>query len=295
MYHHVELVLDAKAELGEGALWDPATQRLLWVDIVRGQVHRFDPVTRQNQTVAVGQMVGTVVTRARGGLMLAVQNGFASLDPEAGELTIVNDPEAHIPSNRFNDGKCDPAGRFWAGTMTLTGDAWKEAAGSLYSLDLDGRATPRLGQVNISNGIVWSADAKTMYFVDTVQPRVDAFDFDNATGAISNRRPVVHFPEGVGLPDGMTIDADDNLWIAMWGGWKVLGYDPRTGQPVGVIEVPAAQVTSCAFGGPNLDELYITSAWIGLSDGAKALQPQAGGVFLARPGVRGVPAVPFAG
>jgi len=295
MNHQVELVLDAKAELGEGALWDGQTQRLLWIDIVRGEVHRFDPVFRQDQVTNVGQMVGTVVTRASGGLMVAVKDGFASLDPDTGEMKMVSSPEAHIPANRFNDGKCDPAGRFWAGTMRLTGDPWKEAAGSLYSLDTGGQATPRLGKVYISNGIVWSADAKTMYFVDTVLPQVDAFDYDKATGAISNRRTVVHIPEGVGQPDGMTIDADDNLWIAMWGGWKVLGYNPRTGQPVGVVDVPAAQVTSCAFGGPNLEELYITSAWIDLSDGARALQPLAGGIFVARPGVKGVPAIPYAG
>ena len=295
MDHQVKLVLDAKAELGEGALWDPATQRLLWIDIVRGEVHRFDPLTHRDQMINVGQMVGTVVTRAGGGLMVAVQEGFASLDADGSDLKLIASPEAHLPGNRFNDGKCDPAGRFWAGTMALTGDPWKDAVGSLYSLDADGQITARLSDVNISNGIVWSADAQTMYYVDTVLPRVDAFDYDNATGAISNRRTVVHIPEGMGFPDGMTIDADDNLWIAMWGGWKVLGYNPRTGQPVGVVHVPAAQVTSCAFGGPNLDELYITSAWIGLNDEAKSLQPLAGGIFMARPGARGVPAVPYAG
>lgn len=295
MNHQAELVLDAKAELGEGALWDAPSQRLLWIDIVRGEVHRFDPVTRRDQSVTLGQMVGTVVTRAKGGLMVAMQDGFASLDPDSGDLTVIASPEAHIPANRFNDGKCDPAGRFWAGTMRLTGDPWKEDAGSLYSLDADGRATARLGNVYISNGIVWTADAKTMYYVDTVLPRVDAFDYDNTTGAISNRRTVVQIPDGFGFPDGMTIDADDNLWIAMWGGWKVLGYNPRTGEAIGAIELPAAQVTSCAFGGPNLDELYITSAWTGLSDEDRAKQPLAGGLFVARPGVKGVPAVPFAG
>jgi sugar lactone lactonase YvrE len=293
MNQQAELVLDAKAELGEGAIW--VGNQFWWVDIIHGEVHRFDPASGQDRVTTVGQMVGTVVPRAKGGAMLAVQEGFAALDFDSGRLTIVSRPEAHIRSNRFNDGKCDPAGRFWAGTMSLTGDAWKEAAGSLYSLEADGRATARLGQVSISNGIAWSTDAKTMYYVDTVLPRVDAFDFNNATGEIGNRRPVIRFHEGAGSPDGMTIDADGNLWVAMWGGWKVLGYNPNTGQPVGAIDVPASQVTSCAFGGPNLDELYITSAWIGLSDEARAKQPQAGGVFVARPGIRGVPAVPFAG
>lgn len=293
MNHQAELVLDAKAELGEGAIWHAG--KLLWIDIIHGQVHTFDPATGQDTFVTLGQMVGTVVPRARGGLMVAVQNGFASLDPATGALTIVSDPEAHIPSNRFNDGKCDPAGRFWAGTMALTGDPWTEAAGTLYSLEADGRATARLGQVYISNGIAWSADARTMYFADTPKPYIEAFDFDLATGAISNRRPVIHFPDGAGSPDGMTIDADGNLWIAMWGGWKVLGYNPNTGEPVGAIELPAANVTSCAFGGPNLDELYITSAWAGLRPDERAQQPHAGSVFVARPGARGVPAFAFAG
>jgi sugar lactone lactonase YvrE len=288
-----ELVLDAKAELGEGALWHAG--KLLWVDIIHGEVHVFDPATGRDRFVTVGQMVGTVVPRARGGAMVAVQAGFATLDLDTGALGLVSHPEAHLPANRFNDGKCDPAGRFWAGTMSLTGDPWTEAAGTLYSLDAAGRATARLGQVYISNGIAWSADAKTMYFVDTVKPIIEAFDFDLDTGDISNRRTVVHFPSGAGAPDGMTIDADGNLWVAMWGGWKVLGYNPNTGEPVGAIDLPAANVTSCAFGGPNLDELYITSAWAGLSAEDRAQQPQAGGVFVARPGVRGVPAFAYAG
>jgi sugar lactone lactonase YvrE len=294
MNQKAELVLDAKAELGEGAIW--VGNEFWWVDIIHSEVHRFNPATGQDRVTLVGQMVGTVVPRAKGGAMVAVKEGLGSFDLDTGALNLVARPEAHIPSNRFNDGKCDPAGRFWAGTMTLTGDAWKDKVGTLYSLDADGRVTARLSEVCISNGIVWTADAKTMYFVDTVLPRVDAFDFDNATGAISNRRPAVNFPEGVGSPDGMTIDADDNLWIAMWGGWKVLGYNPRTGQPIGVIDVPAANVTSCAFGGPNLEDLYITSAWAGVSEAERAAQqPHAGSVFHARPGVKGVPAVAFAG
>jgi sugar lactone lactonase YvrE len=294
MNHQAELVLDAKAEIGEGAIW--VGNEFWWVNIFHGEVHRFNPATGQDRVTTVGQMVGTIVPRAKGGAMVAVQEGFAALDLDTGALTFVSRPEAHIPGNRFNDGKCDPAGRFWAGTMTVTGDPWKEPAGTLYSLEPDGRATARLGDVYISNGIVWSADAKTMYFADTPKPYIEAFDYDQATGAIGNRRIVVNFPAGSGSADGMAIDADGNLWIAMYGGWKVLGYNPNTGQLIGAIELPAANVTSCAFGGPNLEDLYITSAWAGLSDEERAKsQPHAGGVFVARPGVKGVPAVAFAG
>ncbi|NIP86316.1 MAG: SMP-30/gluconolactonase/LRE family protein [Planctomycetales bacterium] len=288
-----ELVLDAQAELGEGPWWDVARQQLWWVDIERGRLHSFDPTTGSDQTYEIGQRVGTVVGRQRGGLMLAVEQGFAAYDPDSQTLTVIHDPESHLPANRFNDGKCDPAGRFWAGTMDMSSQ--RRPSGALYSLDSEGNVAKHLDQVRVSNGIVWTADTRTMYYIDTHTLRVDAFDFDNRTGQISNRRPAVEIPADRGKPDGMAIDADDNLWVAHWNGGCVAAYDPRTGQTLARIDVPARQVTACAFGGPQLDQLYITTARIGQDEAALQAQPHAGGLFLAHPGVRGVPAVAYAG
>lgn len=288
---NVERALDAKATLGEGSIWDARRRRLLWVDIVAGQVHVYDPADGSDQVYEVGQPVGTVVPRRSGGLMLAVEHGFASYDLATGELTLLHDPEPDRPDNRFNDGKCDPAGRFWAGTMS--GDRTPVAA--LYRMDTDHTVQCMLDGVTVSNGIVWSHDRSTMYYIDTPTRRVDAFDFDLASGRIANRRPVITVPDELGKPDGMTIDAEDNLWIAMWDGGQVTHWNAKTGRLEQRIPIPAQRVTSCAFGGENLDELYVTTARFGLSESELRDQPQAGGLFRVRPGVCGVEASEFAG
>ena len=290
MEHKVELVLDARAEIGEGAIWFDNV--LYWVDIPPGKVCMYDPNTGSNREVGVGQMVGTVVPREQGGVALAVEEGFALLDLESGTLTLLEDPEAGLPGNRMNDGKCDPVGRFWAGTMDR---AEEETSGSLYCMDSDHTVHRRLENVTISNGIVWSRDGRTMYYIDSPTCRVDAFDYDLSTGEISNQRIAINVPNELGWPDGMAIDEDDNVWIAMWGGSAVTHWDPRAGKLLGSCEVPASQVTSCAFGGPNLDELYITSARIDLNADQLGKEPHAGGLFRVKPGVRGVSSFPFKG
>ncbi len=287
------LILDAQATLGEGPIWDAREGILWWIDINEQRLHRFDPTTNQNQSFDVGQRVGTVVPRARGGLMLAVENGFAAYDPVTRQLTIVADPEAHLPGNRFNDGKCDPAGRFWAGTLQIVEQDM--TAGALYCLYPDGRVESRVSQVGISNGIVWSSDKKTMYYIDSPTRRVDAFDYDNKTGEISERRTVIRLADDLGYPDGMAIDAEDRLWVALWSGWGVARFDPATGELLQKIEVPAEQVTACAFGGPELKDLYITTARRGLEGSALDDQPHAGGLFHIRVDVAGQPAVAYAG
>ncbi len=290
MANKAELVLDAKAELGEGAIWHDNV--LYWVDIPPGKVCIYDPGAGTNREIEVGQMVGTVVPRERGGVAVAVENGFGLLDTESGTFTHLRNPEEGNSANRMNDGKCDPGGRFWAGTM----DRGEEnASGSLYCMDTDHTVHRRLENVTISNGIVWTGDRRTMYYIDSPTCRVDAFDYDVDSGELSNRRTAVEVPQALGWPDGMAIDEDDNVWIAMWAGNAVTHWDPRTGKQLGVVEVPASQVTSCAFGGPNLDELYITCARIDLSEEQLQKEPHAGGLFKASPGVRGVPAVAFRG
>ena len=292
MSTQVELVVDAHATIGEGALWNSAGQVLYWVDIMGCKLHVHDPSGESDRVMDIGQPVGTVVVRASGGLMLALKEGFAAFDPASGELTLLHDPEAALPENRFNDGKCDPAGRFWAGTMAIDP---VEGAGALYCMDTDLSVRKMLGQVSISNGIVWSLDGARMYYIDSLRYDVLAYDYDVGTGNISNERIAFRVPREVGLPDGMAIDAEGMLWIAHFDGAKVCRWHPDSGEILQTIELPVSKTTSCAFGGPDLDTLYITSGSLGMTDEEKEREPHAGGLFAARPGCRGVEPFQFGG
>ena len=290
---NVELVLDSRSELGEGAVWHAPSQVLYWVDIVGEMVHVYDPATGSNRTIDIGQSTGTVVPRTGGGVAVALHHGFYNLDLETGELTPIVDPEEGSP-NRFNDGKCDPAGRFWAGTMPYDSGAPTDG-GALWCLHADGASELMLSGVQCSNGIAWSLDSRTMYYIDTPTMHVRAYDYDVTTGAISGERVVVTVPESDGVPDGMTIDSEGMLWVAHWGGWQVVRWNPATGEKLDAIRVPSEKVTSCAFGGEDLGDLYITTARAGVSDDEAAEQPNAGGLFRARPGVTGIEAYEFTG
>jgi len=244
-------------------------------------VHRTDPSSGRDETRDVDRQVGAVVLRQDGGLLLAADDGFRTLDWDSGSTELLAPVEADRPELRMNDGKVDPRGRFWAGTMRRDEMGTE---GSLYRLDPDHSVTRLFGGVGISNGLDWTTDRRTMYYIDTTPRALYAFDYDDATGAISGRRALITFPEERGVPDGMTLDADGYLWVALWGGWAVQRYDPD-GQMVGRVEVPASQVTSVAFGGPDLDELYITCAR--RDNEGDPRQPAAGGIFRFRPGVQG--------
>lgn len=283
----VELLIDAHNELGEGAIWDTANATLYWVDITAGHVHSYHPETRARRTYTVGQMVGTVVPHAAGGLLLAVEQGTARLDLTTGDIMPIWQHTPLQPGIRFNDGKCDPAGRFWAGTMAL--DA-RPGAGSLYRFDADGSVHTLVHDVTVSNGLAWSLDNRTFYYIDTPTQAVAAFDYDLTTGEISNRRDVIRIDPGDGSPDGMTIDAEGMLWIAHWGGSRVTRWNPADGSLLQTVRLPVARVTSCWFGGPDLNELYITTASIGLSAEERAAQPHAGGLFRYKSATQGVPA-----
>jgi sugar lactone lactonase YvrE len=287
----VELVHGAGAAIGEGPVWEERSGTLVWVDIAGRLVHRYDPERGPQAPLTTPLDVGAAVPRRDGGLVLALQDGFWLQDP--GEvLRPWVQVEAADPGSRFNDGKCDHAGRFWAGTMELDG---ADDRGRLYRLDPDGTVTSHLAGIAISNGLAWSADRRTMFYIDSRTYRVDALDFEEAGGTLSNRRPVVTVGVDDGMPDGMTIDAEGGLWVAFWGGSSVRRFDPTTGECSVRIELPAPHVTSCAFGGPDLDELYITSAARELDADGRAAHPDAGGLFRIRPGVRGVPTDLFAG
>lgn len=286
-----ELAVDARARLGEGPNWDAAAGRLLWVDITGRTVHQLRPGSDgyEQRSWPVPEEVGAAIPRTRGGLLLAVRSGFAALD-DSGAYSTLAEVEAARPENRMNDAKTDPQGRCWAGTMT---DQRSEAAGSgLYRLDADGTVHTVLDSVQLSNGMGWSPDGGTFYYIDTPTGGVDAFDFDPDEGRIAGRRRLVTV-EG-GKPDGMTTDDVGCLWVAIINGGQVRRYTP-VGELDTVINLPVSRVTSCAFGGPERDELFMTSARDGLDETALAAQPHAGGLFHCRPGITGPPATPFAG
>ena len=192
---------------------------------------------------------------------------------------MISNPEPHLPGNRFNDGKCDPAGRFWAGTMSHTDEPEK---GSLYLLDKDLSVTQKIENVSISNGLAWSPDQNTFYYIDTPTKKVAAFHFDKTNGNIENKRYVIQFSNNEGTPDGMTIDSEGMLWIAHWDGWQISRWNPATGEKIKTILLPVSRVTSCCFGGKNLDDLYITSASTGLSDDQLRKEPLAGSLFVIK-------------
>ncbi|MGC9353667.1 MAG: SMP-30/gluconolactonase/LRE family protein [Mariniphaga sp.] len=290
--NNVELVLDTKSALGEGAIWNYKTGELIWVNITDKILNFYNPKLKSNKEMLTGQMIGTVVPAVSGKMMVALENGFYQLDPETGSKKLIANPEERIDGNRFNDGKCDPAGRFWAGTMSTEG---KPQAGALYRLDPDSSVHKMIDNVTTSNGIVWSPDFTKMYYIDTPTRKVMAWDYNNETGEIGNPETAIDVPEEMGYPDGMTIDAEGNVWIALWGGSAVGCWNPETGELLCKIEVPAKNVTSCAFGDEDLGTLYITTARQGTSDEELKKFPHAGGVFKIRPGVKGVKAFFFKG
>ena len=280
-FEGVDVVAYADSELGEGPVWDERSGRLAWVDILGRRVHLTDPATGATESMEVPLHVGAIAPRAAGGFVAALQDGFWIVgDGPARRVATV--PEAR-PGIRFNDGKCDPSGRFWAGTMEY---AENPGVACLYRLDANGGVAKVLDGVSISNGLAWSRDGRTMFYIDTPNARVAAFSFSPEAGAIADRRTAFRIATGAGWPDGMTIDAKGGLWIALWDGAAVHRYvDGRLDR---VIELPVSRPTSCAFGGPDLDELFVTSAWTRLSAEERNRQPLAGSLFRLRPGIRGV-------
>ena len=282
----VDVVLAAEARLGEGPLWDPRSSTLRWVDILRGRVHRFDPASGADTFFEVGEDVGTVAVRAAGGLVIATTSGIHTCLDDGGRQTLLHAVGTDPPGGRFNDGKADPWGRFWAGTMSDD----HQGAGAFYRLDPDRTLHRMFDGVTCSNGIGWAPDGATMYYIDTGTGGVDAFDHDPATGDLTNRRRIIDVDRG--HPDGMTVDADGCLWVALWDGWGLRRHAPD-GRLLTTVEVPAQRVTSCAFGGPDLGTLYITTARAGLRDFTS--QPSAGALFACDPGVTGLAPGEWAG
>ena len=290
--YHNKAVLEykIKARLGEGAFWNHKTQELYWVDIEDQMLYIYNPQTKTNRSLPTPSKIGTVVPKNTNETIVALQDGIYTMNLKSGDVVLISDIESELTENRFNDGKCDPSGRLWVGSMALNMQSYRA---NLYMVDTTGNAQLKIDSVTISNGIAWSSDQKTMYYIDTPTGMIRAFDFDNEIGAISNERVVITVPDSMGFPDGMAIDSDDMLWVGMWNGNAVIRYNPQTGKVISKIEVPAHNVTACAFGGKNLDTLYITTASIDMTKKEKAACPLAGSLFKADPGVKGVKSVFF--
>lgn len=288
----MELVVDLKSDFGAGAFWNHQTGELIWVDTTGKILNFYNPKTGNNKEMFIGQAIGAAVPAESGFIIAALQNGIYQIDPITGIKKLIADPEEDIPANRFNNGKSDPAGRFWAGTMN---SGTNGGTGTLYRLNADSTIHEMIENVSVPNGIVWSGDYTKMFYIDSPTQKVMAFDYDNETGEISNGKVAVEIPAEIGLPYGMTIDADGNLWIALYGGAAVTCWDPVTGKLLREIEVQAKNVTSCAFGDDDLGTLYITTARHETSDEELKKYPHAGGVFKIRLGVYGMQSAFFKG
>jgi len=287
----VQCALDCRSLLGEGPVWDMGEQRLYWVDIKGRQIHRFAPDTGAHETWPMPEDIGALALREGGGLVVALRSGFYFYDLVDRRLVPAALPEDEPEHNRFNDGNADRQGRFWAGTMD---EGEKLPTGSLFRLQPDLACHKMVDGIIISNTLCWSPDSRVMYHGDSGQRTVWAWDFDPATGEIDNRRVFVRTAVEEGVPDGATVDSEGFVWIAQWGGWRIVRYDPA-GRVARTIMLPVAQPTCPMFGGPGLDIMFVTSASIGLDAAARAAQPQAGSLFAVNAGVNGLPEARFRG
>ena len=286
-----EVVSGIKCELGEGPLWDASKNQISWVDILNGNIHEWSPLSEISNTISVGQMIGAMAVCDDGNYIAALKDGFGFVNRKTGNIDMITNPEEDLPENRFNDGKCDPAGRFWAGTMPISED---KASGSLYMLVGVKDCIKKETDISISNGLAWSLDHKVLYYIDTPTLKVVGYDYENENGNITNKRTIINIPKEEGFPDGMTIDKEGMLWIAHWGGWQITRWDPKTGKKLLAFKLPVSNVTSCTFGGESMEDIYITSARKGLSKEELAKQPLAGSLFVIREsGIKGLQANRF--
>jgi sugar lactone lactonase YvrE len=293
----LECTVDSKDSLGEGCLWDDATQTLWWLDIARpSRVHRFTPATGEHKTVISPLLLTAIAKRRGGGFIVGGEDGVYALDAETGATKLISRPETNLPENRMNDGACDSSGRFWIGSMMqnigpkgedmdITADT-----GKLFCVEADGSSVVMERNIGVSNGPCWSPDGKTFYFSDSKNQVIYAYDFD---GNLSRRR-VLNDTKDYGYPDGATVDADGFIWSARWEGSCVLRIDPK-GRIDRVVEVPATRVTCPVFGGIELDTLFLTTSRAHVSKEVLEKYPQQGGVFAFQPGVKGTVKHHFAG
>ena len=297
----IECVLDCKNSLGEGPCWNASENAIYWTDVPAKCIHRWHPQSREHRQWKMPEMVTTIVPRAKGGLMIASQSGIDLFDPATGNSRRVSAPESAKPKNRSNDGKCDRQGRFWYGTMqnNFAEDASElpitQDSGALYRIDPDLSVHEIDGPFGICNTFAWSPDNKRFYFADTPKG-IYVYDFDAAAGTLSNRRMFAATGGAgqPGYPDGSTIDVEGFLWNCRWDGGAIVRYAPD-GRVDRVVSMPCDRVTSCCFGGPALDVLYVTTVRYGVSEARLKETPLAGGLLAVATGTRGIPDGVFAG
>jgi len=288
----VSVAVRSDALLGEGPLWSPAERRLYWVDILAPAIHASDPASGEDHATPVEEIVGAIALRRAGGLVAAARSGLRPFSAGAGLGEVLATPLPDASPARLNDGKCDAAGRFWVGATAL--DSTPEG-GALFRIEPGGAAQVMLEGLHVANGMGFSPDGRRFYLADSGRRRIECFAFDPATGTLSDRRPFASFAEGEGVPDGLAIDADGFVWVAVWDGWRVLRLAPD-GAAERVIHLPVPRPTSCCFGGPRLATLYVTSARVRLSAAQLSDAPLSGSVFaIDTGGIRGLPEPTFAG
>lgn len=289
MTNEVRCVIERSDSLGEGPVWSVREQTLYWVDIVGRAARSYSPSTGRRHDWSMPAEIGALALRTSGGALVALRSGFALLDLGTGALTHVCDPEPDLPENLFNDGACDRSGRFWAGTLHQDET---QPLGSLYRLDADLHCTRMLTDLVIANGIGWSPDNRTMYLADSGQHRIFAFDYDLGRGELGGQRTFAEVDARDGVPDGLTVDSEGHVWAALWDGGAIRRYAPD-GMLAEVIEVPVPRPTSCAFGGPELSTLFITTARDGLDERALHEAPLSGSVLALETAVCGIPEPTF--
>ena len=286
----VTCLADVKAVLGEGPVWVPGEAALYWVDIKGPRIFRCAADGSGLTQWEPPLRVASLASRSGGGFVAGTEHGLARIDLAAGSFDIAFDPEPERTSNRFNDGKLDRAGNFWAGTMD---DAEERATGALYRVDSGLGCTRADDGYKVTNGPAFSPDGRLLYHNDSARQVI--YRFDHAQdGSLADKRIFAQFTGAEGFPDGMTVDSQGCLWVAFWDGWAIRRFDPDGGCML-TVPMPVARPTSCTFGGTALDQLFVTSASIGLDQKARAMQPYAGGLFVLKPGVAGIADIPFAG
>ncbi|XP_067997139.1 regucalcin [Melanerpes formicivorus] len=294
----IECITKENNEIAESPVWDEKESSLLYVDITGKKVCRWSSVTNQVQAISVGDLVGSVALWKSGHYVITLGTKFAALKWKEQVVTTITPVDNGKPNTRFNDGKVDPAGRYFAGTMPdeVHPHMMERKQGALYTLFSDHSVVKHFDQVDVSNGLDWSLDHKTFFYIDSLSYSVDAFDYDLQTGKISNRRSVYKLEKEENIPDGMCIDTEGKLWVACYNGGRVIRLDPETGKRLQTLKLPVDKTTSCCFGGKDYSEMYVTSASVEMDKEYLARQPQAGRIFkITGLGVKGVPPYPFAG
>jgi sugar lactone lactonase YvrE len=289
----VELLLDAHATLGEGPAWHAEMQRLYWVVILGQALHCYQPATPTDQQWPLPAKIGCVAPRKTGGYLLGMAHGLAFFEPTSGAYELIRPIPGCGDVIRVNDGKCDPVGRLWVGTMD--DQSQTRPLGALYCLEPDLTLRTIATHITISNGLTWNPEYTVMYYIDTPTRQIVAYDYDVDTGTLARKRVVLTIPVEMGWPDGMTADQEGMLWVAHWGGWQVARWNPANGQLLASYAVPVERTSACCFGGPDYRDLYITTARTGGAADVVTEQSAAGGLFRLRTEVEGLPTWSFAG